>query len=152
KRLATIDDAGDMRLLLRSRAAMAQKAAADHDGRKIGLQHQRLAERLHHDHGFDGPCPEAAIGFRERQSKQALLGELAPDRAAPAALLFHILLAAVEIIGVGQKPVDALFQEPLLLGQIEIHVRLLSRYQTRSSCPRLSRASTSLAPRGKTWM
>ena len=101
---------------------MAQEAAADHDGRQIRLQHQRLAERFHHDHGFDRAGAEAAIGFRERQAQQALLGELAPDGLAPAALLLLVLLARIEIVGVGQETVDAFLEKALLLGQIKIHV------------------------------
>ena len=102
KGLAAVDDAGNVRGLLLGRAAMAQEAAADHDGRQIRLQHQRLAERLHHDHGLDRAGAEAAIGFRERQAEQALLGELAPDGLAPAALLLLVFLARIEIVGVGQ--------------------------------------------------
>ena len=64
---------------------------------------------------------EAAIVFGERQAEQALLGELAPDRFAPAALLRHVFLALVEIVGIGQQPVDAFLEKPLLLGQIKIH-------------------------------
>ena len=60
---------------------------------QIRLQHQRLAERLHHDHGLDRAGAEAAVVFGERQAEQALLGELAPDGFAPAALLRHVLLA-----------------------------------------------------------
>ena len=42
---------------------------------------------------------EAAIVFRERQAEQALFGELAPDAFAPAALLRHVFLALLEIVG-----------------------------------------------------
>src|SRR3954466_3663400 len=104
---------------------MAQEAAADHNRRQIRLQHQRLAERLHHDHGFDRAGAKAAIGFGERQPEQALLGELAPDGLAPAALLLLVLLARIEIVGVGQQTVDALLEKALLLGQIKIHVLFL---------------------------
>ena len=100
---------------------MAQKAATDHDSCEIRLQHQRAAQRLHHDHGLDRAGAKAAIGFRERQPQQALLGELAPDGLAPAALLLHVFLALLEVIRVGQEAVDALLEKPLLLGQIEIH-------------------------------
>ena len=73
KGLAAVDDAGNVRGLLLGRTAMAQETAADHDRRQIRLQHQRLAERFHHDHGFDRAGAEAAVGFREGQ-----------DRAGPA--------------------------------------------------------------------
>src|SRR5262249_29059640 len=95
--------------------------AADHDRREIRLEHQRLAERFHHDHGFDAAAAEAAVLLREGKPEQALLGELAPDRLAPAALLLHVLLALLEIIGVGQEAIEALLEQALLLGQIEIH-------------------------------
>ncbi len=123
KGLAAVDDAGNVRGLLLGRAAVAQEAAGDHHRRQIRLQHQRLAERLHHDHGFDRAGAEAAIGFREGQSEQALLGQLAPDGLAPAALLLLVLLARIEIVGVGQETVDAFLEKALLLGQIKIHVR-----------------------------
>ena len=100
KGLAAVDDAGNMRGLLLGRTAVAQEAAADHDGGEIRLQHQRLAERLHHDHGLDAAGAEAAIVFRERQAEQALFGELAPDAFAPAALLRHVFLALLEIVGI----------------------------------------------------
>src|SRR5437867_1898678 len=100
---------------------MAQEAAADHDGGEIRLQHQRLAERFHHDHGFDRAGAKAAIGLRKGQTQQALLGELAPDGLAPAALLLLVLLARIEIVGVGQETVDAFLEKALLLGQIKIH-------------------------------
>ena len=133
KGLAAVDDAGNMRGLLLGRAAVAQEAAADHHRRQIRLQHQRLAERLHHDHGFDRAGAEAAIGFREGKPEQALLGELAPDGLAPAALLLHVFLARIEIVGVGQETIDAFLEKPLLLGQIKIHVVYSSVYSMRSS-------------------
>src|SRR3954452_3314158 len=140
ERLAAVDDAGHMRGLLRIAARMAQEAAADHDGCEIRLEHQRLAERFHHDHGLDAAAAEAAIGLREGQTEQALLGELAPDRFAPAALLLHVLLAALEIVGIGQEAVDAFLEKPLLLVQIKIHI--LRSPVSMSSCPVLCRAST----------
>src|SRR6185312_16640091 len=100
---------------------MAQEAAADHDSSEIGLEHERAAERLHHDHGFHAAATEAAILLGKRQAQQALLGELAPDGLAPAALLLHVFLALFEFVGVGQETVDALLEKTLLLGQIEIH-------------------------------
>src|SRR6185312_12121135 len=107
---------------------MAQEAAADHDSSEIGLEHQSAAERLHHDHGFHAAAAEAAILLGKRQAQQALFGELAPDGLAPAALLLHVFLALLEIVGVGQETVDALLEKTLLLGQIEIHFRYSPRY------------------------
>src|SRR5260221_3214026 len=132
-----------MRRLLFGRAAVAQEAAANHDRGQIRLQHQRLAERFHHDHGLDRAGAEAAVVFGKGKAEQALLGELAPDGLAPAALLLHVFLALLELVSVVQEAVDAIFQEPLLLGQIEIHFSSLSpSYPNSPSCPRLSRAST----------
>jgi hypothetical protein len=88
--------------------------------------YQRLAERFHHDHGLDRTGAEAAVGLGEGQTQQALLGELAPERFAPAALLLHVLLARIEVVGIRQQPVDAFLEKPLLLGQIKIHVRSLN--------------------------
>src|SRR5213076_733417 len=77
-------------------------------------------------------------------AQQALLGELAPDGLAPAALLLLVLLARIEIVGIGQQTVDAFLEKALLLGQIKIHVRYFLRITKFSpSCPGLSRASTS---------
>ena len=120
--LAAVDDARDMRGLLLGRTAASQEAAADHHGGQIRLQQQRLAQRLHHDHGLDRAGAEAAVVFRERQAEQPLFGELAPDRLAPAALLRAVFLARIEVVGVVQEPVDAFLEKPLLLGQIKIHV------------------------------
>src|SRR5262249_44880745 len=106
---------------------------------------QRLAERLHHDHGLDRAGAEAAVVFGEGKTEQALLGELAPHRLAPAALLLHVLLALLELVSIGQQPVDALLEKALLLGQIEIHVSFLSPAFQFSSCRALGRASTSFS-------
>ena len=118
---------------------MTQEAAADHDGCEIRLEHQRLAERFHHDHGFDRAGAEAAVGFRERKTEQALLGELAPGSLAPAALLFHVFLAGVEVVRIGQQTIDAIFEEPLLLGQIKIHFSYSLRLSEFGGHPRLVR-------------
>ena len=40
---------------------------------------------------------------------------------APAVLFGGVFLALLEIIRISQQPVDAVFQETLLLGQIKIH-------------------------------
>ena len=121
KGLAAVDDAGDVGGLLLGRAAMAQEAAADDDGGEIRLQHQRAAHRLHHDHDLGRAGAEAAVFFRERQAEQALFGKLAPDGFAPAALLRHVFLAAIEVVGIAQEALDAFLEKPLLLGQIKIH-------------------------------
>ncbi len=133
KGLAAVDDAGNVRRLLPGRAAAAQEAAADHHGCQIRLQHQRLAQRLHHDHGLDRAGAEAAVVFGERKPEQALFGELAPEAFAPAALLRHVFLALLELVGAAQEAVDAFLEKPLLLGQIKIHVPLLSQITPEAS-------------------
>ena len=149
KGLAAVDDAGDVRGLLFGRAAMAQEAAAEHHGGQIRLQHQRLAQRFHHDHGFDAAGAEAAIVFGERQAEQALLGELAPDALAPAALLRHVFLAlrrnrrrrssSPSTLSLRSRCSSDRSKSMLCSS----HISRLCRAQSLSSCPRLSRASTS---------
>ena len=114
-----------MRGLLLGGCAVTQEAAADHHRGQVRLEHQRAAERFHHDRGFHRARAEAAVVFRERQAEQALLRELAPDLAAPAVLFCGVLLALLEVIRVSQQPVDAVFQEALLLGEIKIHTVFL---------------------------
>ena len=63
------------------RCSAAQQPAAEHHGGEIRLQHQRAAERLHHDHGLDRAAAEPAIVFGEGQPEQAELGVLRPHRA-----------------------------------------------------------------------
>ncbi len=152
--LSSVDDGRDVRGLLRIRATMAQKTAADHDGGEIRLQHQGLAERFHHDHGLDRAGAEAAVVFGKGKAEQALLGELAPDGLAPAALLLHVFLALLELVSVVQEAVDAIFQEPLLLGQIEIHfLHSLSQLSQFSVMPALVAGIHVLLPSwARAWM
>src|SRR4051812_29275458 len=103
-----------MRSTLLRRGA-AQEAAAEHHRVEIGLDHEITAQRFHHDHGLDRTGTEAAIVLGERQAEQALLRKLAPDVAAPAALLGAILLAGLEFVGRFQQAVDAVLEEALLL-------------------------------------
>ena len=110
-----------MRGLLLGGSAVTQETATDHHCGQVGFEDQRTAERFHHDRGFHRARAEAAVVFRERQTQQALLCQLAPDLTAPAVLLCGILLALLKVIRVSQQPVDAVFQEALLLGQIKIH-------------------------------
>src|SRR6202035_1557787 len=100
---------------------MTQQPTADDHRREVRLDHERAAQRLHYNHGLDRAGAEATVALCERQAEQALLGEAAPDRLAPAARLFHVFLARIEIIGVAEQPIDAFLEKPLLLRQIEIH-------------------------------
>ena len=110
---------------------MTQEAAGEHDRCEIRLDHQRLAHRLHDDHGLDRARAEAAIGLGERQAEQALLGELLPGRLAPARLRRAVLLALLEVVEVVQQAFHAILEKPLLLGQIEIHFYSLDFLQSR---------------------
>src|SRR3954465_9001810 len=126
KGLAALDDARNVRGLLRGGPAMAQEAAGDDHGGEIRLEHQRLAHRLHRARDLDRARTEAALRHGERQRYRALLGQLAPDVFAPAALFRPLFLALVEIVGVAQQALDAFLEKPLLLRQIKIHFLLSS--------------------------
>ena len=65
-------------------AAEPQQSAGENDGRQIGLERQRAADRLHHDHGLDRPAGRSAVLLVERQSEQAELRIAPPQRAAQA--------------------------------------------------------------------
>ena len=88
---------------------------------KIRLQHQAAAERLHHDHCLDRPAAEAAMRFRERQAEQTEFGVLLPDGAAPAVGFGHVFLALLELVLIGDQPIDAVLQQSLFVGEIEVH-------------------------------
>ena len=51
--------------------AVLQERAAEHDGLKVGLERQRPAELLHHDHRLDRAAAEAAVVFGEGRAEQA---------------------------------------------------------------------------------
>ena len=104
-------------LLLRVCAAVLEEAAADHNGRHIGLHHQRLAELFHQNHDVDRSAAKAAIGFRQRRRHQAQLRELLPVLDAVARLAARDLLEMLEGVVVGQIFLDRIAQERLLLGE-----------------------------------
>ena len=114
-------DLRQQRLLLRGVAGAPQQSAAQDDGGEVRLQHQAAAERLHHDHRLDRPAAEAAMRFGERQAEQAEFGVLLPDGAAPAVRLGHVLLALLELVLVGDQPIDAVLQQALFVGEVEVH-------------------------------
>ena len=107
---------------LRVARAMAQEAAAEDHGREIGLERERAPERLHDDHRLDRAAAEAAMLLGEGQPEQAELGVLPPQRAAETLGLLRVAPPVLEGIAVGDEPVDALLQEPLFVGEIEIHL------------------------------
>jgi hypothetical protein len=117
-----VGDLGDQPRALRLAPAQAQEAAAEHDGREVGLDDEPAPERLHHDHHLDGPGAEAAVALLEGQAQEPELGVGGPQPVAEAPRPALVLLALLEVpVGVVDDPVDALLQEPLLLRQVEVH-------------------------------
>ena len=68
-----------------------------------------------------GAAAETAMRFRERQAEQAEFGVLLPDGAAPAVWFGHVLLALLELVLIGDQPIDAVLQQTLFVGEIEVH-------------------------------
>ena len=56
----------------------------------------------------------------EGQPEKAELGVLPPQRAAEALGLLRVAPPVLESIAVGDEPIDALLQEPLFVGEIEV--------------------------------
>src|SRR6185312_17392796 len=102
-------------------AAQLQQRAGQNNRRKIRLQRQRAAERIHDDHAVDGAAADAAVFFRERQSKQAELCILLPQLAREAVGLPRIGLQCLEAILVGEQAIDAVLEQLLLVAQLKIH-------------------------------
>ncbi len=103
------------------RAELGDQPRGNHRGRQIRLDHQRAAERLHDDAGFDGARTEAAILFRDREPEPAEIGELAPDLAAEPFARLQDGAARFERIATGDEPASSLTQQPLFFGKREIH-------------------------------
>src|SRR5919205_1551788 len=85
------------------------------------LKCQHAPEPLHDQHRLDTAAAKSAMFLGKGQAEQAELGILRPQRAAPSLRLGEISLALLEGVGVGEQPVDALAQQPLLFGQIKVH-------------------------------
>ena len=107
--------------LLRLAAGQAQRRPGQDDCRQIGLQHEDPAERLHHQHRLDAAAAKPAMPLGKRQAEQAHFGKLRPQGPAPAVGLGQVTLALVEGVLVGHQPVDAVAQQALLFGKVEIH-------------------------------
>ena len=71
-----------------------------------------------------GAAAEPAVLLGERQAEQPQLGELRPQRRAPARRLLQVALAGLEAVVVGHQPGDAVGQQALVVGEIEIHYSL----------------------------
>src|SRR5205085_1508561 len=106
---------------LRGAAGMTHEPAAQHHGREIGLERECMPERLGNDHGLDRSAGRSAVLLREWQAKNAELGILPPHAAVEAVRLLQVVLALLEIVAIGKEPLDAFLEQPLLLGQLEVH-------------------------------
>ena len=102
--------------------AAAQEAAAENDAGQIWLQHQPAPERFHHDHGLDRAAAAAALGLGKRQTEQAEFGEGGPQRGTEPVRLARDGGAVGEVaVMVGNQALDAVLQQALLVGEIEVH-------------------------------
>ncbi len=110
-------DAGKQLGLLGASGSAANQPAAEHDGGEIRFQDQAAAERFHDDHGFDGAAAEAAMLFGKRQAE---LGVLRPGVVAPAAGFGLIFPALLEGVAVGDQAIDAVFEQALFFGEVEV--------------------------------
>src|SRR5215471_9051589 len=119
---AATRDPGDYLSALLGTAAVAQEAAAEHDGSEIRFERQGSAERFHRNHRLDRPAGGAAVTLGEGQPQQPELGVLRPQLAAPAFRVLAVGLALLEPVAVAEQPVEALLEKPLFLAEIEIHL------------------------------
>ena len=102
--------------------AVLQKRAAEDDGLKVGLERQRLAELLHHDHRLDRAAAKAAVGFGEGRAEQAHVGVVAPQGLAPPPRARLIALAGLEPVPLPHQPRDIVAQLFLFGAELEIHL------------------------------
>ncbi len=104
-------------------AAMLQQIPAQHHRCQIGLDRQRAADRLHHNHALHRPAAEPALLLGKRQGQNPRLGIFRPNLRIKPARQPHISLALLKIpVSPIQKLAEALLQQSLILVQIEIHV------------------------------
>ena len=118
---AAFGDLRQDRPFLRLVAGQPQRGAGQHHRRQIRLQRQYAAKGLHDQHDLDRPAAEPAIFLRERQAQQPLLGIARPHPGTETLGLGKIAAPLRKAVMVGEQPVDEVAQEPLLVGQIEIH-------------------------------
>ena len=123
-----LGDLRQQRLLLRGGARQADRRTGQHHCGDVRFDHQRAAELFHDQHGLDRSAAEAAILFSERQPEQAEFGELRPQRRAPAVRLLQVALARLEAVVVRHQAGDAVGQQPLVVGEIEIHYSLSTAF------------------------
>ena len=103
--------------------AVLQKRAAKDDGLEVGLERQRLAELLHHDHRLDRAAAEAAVSFGERRAEQAHLGVVAPKGLAPPLRARLIGLAGLKSVPLPHQSRDIVAKLLLFGAELEIHRR-----------------------------
>jgi hypothetical protein len=107
--------------LLCGTTGQAQCGTAEHHGRQIGLEDQSAAKGLHDQHDLDRAAAKAAEFLGERQTQQPELGILPPQCPAPALGLGAVGATLGKAVVVGEQPVDAVAQQTLLVGQLEVH-------------------------------
>src|SRR5215467_9525777 len=101
---------------------MAQRAAGEYDGGKIGFDGERAPERLGDDHGLGEALAQAAMLLGKRHRQQPEVGVLLPQRGAVALRFLHVGEALIELAIVGgQQSLEAVFELPLLVVEIEVH-------------------------------
>src|SRR6266480_310764 len=113
------DGRQDGPLLLR--AACARNELRAHDGGKVRLDHQRLAEGFHHAHQIHRAAAEAAVLGRERQPGEPERGELRPNLGAPAFGRGDDFPARLEAVVLLQEAAHRIREQLLLLVVIEVH-------------------------------
>src|SRR5262249_20239879 len=135
-------------IFLRSASRARDGASAGHHRLHVRLDHERLAELLHHYEDVGGPAAEPAVLFRQRRGKQAKFREHRPI-LLPCIVGGEHGAALVEIV-LGGKPFrERLAQEILFVSEIEIH-RSYSRALRLSPTARISAmASAPRAPVAK---
>ena len=101
--------------------AVLQKSAAEDDRLKIGLERERLAELLHHDHRLDRAAAEAPVRFGKGRAEQAHFGVVAPQSLAPALRSSLIGLAGLESVALLHQPRDIVAQQFLFAAELKVH-------------------------------
>ena len=119
----------DLALLLA--AAQADGAAGQHHGRQVRLDHQRAAERLHHDHRVHAAAAEAAELLGDRHAQQPHRGKPLPGHRAHALARIDDRPALLERVVLGEELLDRVLQQLLLFRVVEVHVCLIATAATR---------------------
>jgi len=119
--LLALDHRRQQRLLLRRGAGGGDHAAAQHDGRQEGLEHQAFAELLHDDHGLDRTAAVAAVGLGKGHAEPAELGHLRPILRQEALLGRDDLAPVLESVLVAHEALRRVLQLLLFVGQGQVH-------------------------------